>query len=838
MAPLNILVTGACGVTPRAIARSLRASPAFSAATLVGADRGGNWYGFYEGLYDRVYRVSQPGDPGYAELLADICEREAIAVALVGPEAEVRFWSGREFPVPTLLPPAGLVEIAISKGKLYDALRETGLVPRYRIVDRDDLLARSGLDLDGGPVWLRDYSEASSSGIGSLQVTEPEEAYAWAYLNPEISSFMVAEHLPGRNVACTLLFHDDELLKAGCYERLEYFMGHLAVSGITGNINRGRLLNDERARTLAEQAVRFVCGLTGERAHGLLTVDLREDRTGALKVTEINVRHVAATSALAAGRREHGRGAGAGDARPSGRDRRAGSPFSRGQRDPARHRRCSALAHRLPRACGRGTRGSCGAGAAERFVIRRSLVLLGVVGLVAGCGGGGHEATTQTVTHPKPPPTTTQQSTGRKAKLVVTILDGDLRVRVPGAHVRLSGQSGTTNRHGVTTIEAPRTRHEVSVAARGYSPIQALLDFRGSRRRTIRIYQPDLQWTLYGATTARTQAPTQIRLRPPFRVVWSRGLDRLIEFPAVVDDGIAYIGNAGSRVHAISMRSGKFAWVHTTPGSPRMASSPAVYGDEIVYHTMSGWVYVLDRSNGRLEWSWNAGSAIESSPVVVDGIDYFGDAAGEMYALDLQTHRLTLAPLPRRQDHLERGDLRRPALHRRLRRAALGTFTGVRGDPLGRPCEREDLRDARGCRRPGVRPVRRVLVLGLLHERAAPLARSDRRLRLLVACRLGRSGVLRLVQRSASTGSRPAVAASCWRVPTGGAISGAAVIVDGVAYVGSFSHQIIGVSLHTGHRLVTFPHGQYVPVSGNGMRLLFHGFSRLYAVEPRRRRAH
>jgi outer membrane protein assembly factor BamB len=72
-----------------------------------------------------------------------------------------------------------------------------------------------------------------------------------------------------------------------------------------------------------------------------------------------------------------------------------------------------------------------------------------------------------------------------------------------------------------------------------------------------------------------------------------------------------------------------------------------------------------------------------------------------------------------------------------------------------------------------------------------------------------------------------------WRVPTGGAVSGAAVIVAGVAYVGSFSHRIIGVNLHTGHRLVTFPHGEYVPVSGNGARLLFNGFSRIYAVEPR-----
>jgi hypothetical protein len=299
---LRILVTGACGVTPRAVARSLRMCDACAGATLIGTDRGGNWYGFYEGLYDRVYRVSQPGDSNYAELIAQICRDEEIDVALVQPEAEVRYWSRHELPVPVLLPPPDFVEIAISKRKLYDALRESGLVPRYRIVEREDLLARGGLEeIHGGPVWLRDYSDASSSGIGSIKVTEPEEAYAWAYLNPEIPSYMLAEHLPGRNIACTLLFVDDALLKAGCYERLEYFMGHLAPSGITGNINRGRLVNDGRARALAEQAVRLVCEATGERAHGLLTVDLREDRTGALKVTEINVRHVAATSALAAG---------------------------------------------------------------------------------------------------------------------------------------------------------------------------------------------------------------------------------------------------------------------------------------------------------------------------------------------------------------------------------------------------------------------------------------------------------------------------------------------------------------------------------------------------------
>jgi outer membrane protein assembly factor BamB len=73
-----------------------------------------------------------------------------------------------------------------------------------------------------------------------------------------------------------------------------------------------------------------------------------------------------------------------------------------------------------------------------------------------------------------------------------------------------------------------------------------------------------------------------------------------------------------------------------------------------------------------------------------------------------------------------------------------------------------------------------------------------------------------------------------WRVGTGGPISGAAVVVDGVAYAGSFAHRIVGVDTRSGRVLLRFGHGNYVPVSGNGKFLLFHGYSRLYAVEPKR----
>ena len=54
----------------------------------------------------------------------------------------------------------------------------------------------------------------------------------------------------------------------------------------------------------------------------------------------------------------------------------------------------------------------------------------------------------------------------------------------------------------------------------------------------------------------------------------------------------------------------------------------------------------------------------------------------------------------------------------------------------------------------------------------------------------------------------------------------------GVAYAGSFAHRIIGVDVRTGRVVLRFPHGEFVPVSGNGARLLLNGNSRIYAVEP------
>jgi outer membrane protein assembly factor BamB len=417
-------------------------------------------------------------------------------------------------------------------------------------------------------------------------------------------------------------------------------------------------------------------------------------------------------------------------------------------------------------------------------------------------------------------------------RLVLTVVDGDRNARVPKAAVRLWGRSARTNGSGVAEIVVPRRQWlNVTVGARGFGTRTLWENFLVSRKVTLRVYQPKLQWPMYGATATRAQTQTHIRLRPPFRVVWSRGLGSLIEFPAVVDDGVAYIGNASATIRAISMRTGDVLWRHDTPHG-EMASSPAVFGSRLVYHSMDGHVFVLDRANGAKLWETSVGSPIESSPIVENGVDYFGTWSGRVYALDLRTGRMrwvrSLGAKITSSAAIAGGRLFIGDYGGRLwalspRTGATRWVASVNGRIYGTPAVLN----------------RRVFVPSSTGGSLTAFSTSGRRLWSLntgsyvyssPAAYGGRvffgsyNGVFYGV--SAANGRID------WRVGMGGPISGAAVVVDGVAYAGSFAHRIVGVDARSGRVLLRFGHGHYVPVSGNGKFLLFHGYSRLYAVEP------
>lgn len=420
----------------------------------------------------------------------------------------------------------------------------------------------------------------------------------------------------------------------------------------------------------------------------------------------------------------------------------------------------------------------------------------------------------------------------RPTTLVVTVVDGDRSTRVPGAVVKLWNRVARADRHGVIALRVPGRRDlNVTVGARGFSTRTVLAPFVDSRRFTVRIFRPELQWPIYGATPTRSQSQIHIRLRPPFKTVWSVALGGLIEFPAVVDGGVAYIGNARGRIYAVSMRFGTIIWRHDTPNG-KMASSPAVVGDEIICHSMEGHVFALDRASGKLRWQYWVGSPIESSPIVRRGVDYFGAWNGNLYALDLRTHRLRwtrslgakitssaaiadgtlfIGDYGGRIWALSAGDGRT-----RWVRSVNGRVYGTPAVLRGRVFVPSSTGGSLTAFSTGGRYLWRVGTGSYVYS--SPAAWGGR------VFFGSYNGVFYAV--SAASGS------ILWQVGTGGAISGAAVVVDGVAYAGSFAHRIVGVDARSGHVVLRFNHGHYVPVSGNGMRLLFHGYSSLYAVEP------
>ena len=221
---------------------------------------------------------------------------------------------------------------------------------------------------------------------------------------------------------------------------------------------------------------------------------------------------------------------------------------------------------------------------------RPAAVIAGVLVLfAAGCGGKQQPVTTTTaVVHHGPPP----------RRIQVTVLDGDTGKPVAGARVSAPGAHG----RGSVLVTRIRTKPLVVTGeAPGYGTVTSRLA-PGATRLTLSLYRPAGQWLLYGASANRTQYQPAIRLRPPFRVVWGRNLGTLLEFPAVIDDGVAYLSNLHGQLFALSMSDGKVIW-HVDMHTREEDSSPAVVGSELVAHVKAGRVLVLDRATGRILWS-------------------------------------------------------------------------------------------------------------------------------------------------------------------------------------------------------------------------------------------
>ena len=293
----NILLTGIGGVTPQSIAKSLRISN--EKYKIVGVDSSITANGLYmKNLFDSTYLVPVCTCDEYYNKLNKIIKKESIELVIISPDFEVQEVSRNRHKLnaKVILPDDKLIQVITDKIKTYEYLSSTDFVPKFTLIHTEkDLLDFT--DKYGTPFWVRNF--VGTSGLGSLKIESFEQAKFWIDYNNGWSHFMASEYLPGRNFGFQVVFKDGELISSACYERKSYIMGKVAPSGISGNAAYGVFVHRADINKIAVESINILCSKLGIKAHGMLTVDLKEDENGVPKLTEINPRHIAPTYCFA-----------------------------------------------------------------------------------------------------------------------------------------------------------------------------------------------------------------------------------------------------------------------------------------------------------------------------------------------------------------------------------------------------------------------------------------------------------------------------------------------------------------------------------------------------------
>jgi predicted ATP-grasp superfamily ATP-dependent carboligase len=300
---MKILISGIGGPTPLGIAKSLRLKYKPSEITLIGLDGSKLAPGLYnKELFDKTYLVPHSHDATYWSAIDEIVAKEGIDHAFIIPETEVLVWSKRQkergLPCSALIAQSDVADAFYDKYKTFDLLKDTDMVPRSIKLDANTDLDNIGKEL-GYPYWIRGGSGAGA--IGAYKIEELKDIKNWMNINPRIDDFLASVFLPGRNYACKMLFIGDKLVRSACGERIDYLMSNAAPSGISGMCARGRLLNNRELVEKSEVAIRQVFKHFNLPAHGMFTVDFKEDKDGEAKITEVNIRHVSFSHAFSLG---------------------------------------------------------------------------------------------------------------------------------------------------------------------------------------------------------------------------------------------------------------------------------------------------------------------------------------------------------------------------------------------------------------------------------------------------------------------------------------------------------------------------------------------------------
>ena len=297
----TILITGIGGLTPRSIATTIRRShPDYK---IIGCDIDKKAIGFFiKGLVDKYFIVPSSSSPNYFPYIKTLIASERIDYAFVQPENEIVAWGdyyekNGMYPCPVFMGSKLLSESLRDKSIMANLLEGTEFIPRTIKVTQDTPRYAEVEDKIGLPCWIR--AVVGTGGLGSLRIDNLSDYKSWLRINAHIKEFTVSEFLPGRHLANQMLYYNGEYIKGAALECVEYVMANISPSHVTGNTHFGRFLNEDYINLFCDKCIKYLEKKLGVSAHGILSFDLKEDKDKNLKVTEINIRHMAYTGIMA-----------------------------------------------------------------------------------------------------------------------------------------------------------------------------------------------------------------------------------------------------------------------------------------------------------------------------------------------------------------------------------------------------------------------------------------------------------------------------------------------------------------------------------------------------------
>ncbi len=233
-------------------------------------------------------------DPGYADFLRALVERERVELVIPTSDREVRavaaLAEAGALPCRTFLPPRETVETCQDKHALYRRFRDVG-IPMAKSVSVEEAGSLEAAFAALGPAdryWIRPRTGSGSKGAGWVRTLDQAERFVslWEELRGYTrADYQVAKFMEGADYAFQSIWYRGRPVVAKLVQRLAYFGGANRLSGMSSTPEIARTLRDDRAFETAFAAARAVAG----EPHGVYSMDFKCDADGVPHVTEINI---------------------------------------------------------------------------------------------------------------------------------------------------------------------------------------------------------------------------------------------------------------------------------------------------------------------------------------------------------------------------------------------------------------------------------------------------------------------------------------------------------------------------------------------------------------------